>query len=372
MIVFSAFSTALALLYFFIILRLQRALRSFSNTLRPKPATLKISVVIPFRNELAQLPALLKDMEAQDYPAHLWDIILVDDHSEDNGGAVVTDYCRNSSSQIKLLQLPAGKSGKKAALRAGIETASAEIIVQTDADCKVGPQWLSSLMGEMEHARADILLGPVKMVPSWKFWSKFAALDFMALQAVGGGMAILKKPIMGSAANLVYRKSIYQNINAGEKRASGDDVFLIQQSRKASTAISLSSAAMVQTDAPAGFRQLVEQRARWGGKATSYEVLEAQALSLLVAALSLCQVLLLLLALINSTALISWGVVMILKATADFFILKEFARQTGQETLLKSFLPATLIYPFYILITGVAILWLPVRWKGRSLRPLSD
>ena len=48
-----------------------------------KDANWSVSIIIPFRNEAENLPKLLKSIDAQEYPKHLFEVILVDDDSED-------------------------------------------------------------------------------------------------------------------------------------------------------------------------------------------------------------------------------------------------------------------------------------------------
>ena len=51
-----------------------------------------ISVIIPARNERRNIGACVESILAQKYPQHLFEIIVVDDHSEDDTAHVVYEY----------------------------------------------------------------------------------------------------------------------------------------------------------------------------------------------------------------------------------------------------------------------------------------
>src|SRR3954471_8057993 len=68
----------------------------------PTIGTTKVTVIIPARDEENNLPVLLQALKDQNYPAHLFEVIVIDDFSTDNTAAVVTDF---PASNIRLLQL---------------------------------------------------------------------------------------------------------------------------------------------------------------------------------------------------------------------------------------------------------------------------
>lgn len=372
MIVVSAFSTILVLLYSLVVLRFYRALCAVGVPPAASRETPFVSVLIPFRNESAHLPALLQSLNLQEYPPDRWEAVFVNDHSTDEGAKTIARFFKESRFYGQLLELSEGKAGKKAALKMATEAAQGQLLLQTDADCRMAPGWLGSMVS-VHSKSARLVIGPVAMEAGGGFWARFAVLDFLALQASGAAMAILGKPIMGSAANLLYPKDLAQATSAGSQRASGDDVFLIQAAAKEGrVGINLDPAALVKTKAPRGFRELIKQRARWGGKTTSYASVPARLLALLVGAVAAVQVFLLILAFWFP---VLWAVssgLWLIKGIADFLLLKKCAVMLKQKSLLPWFLPASLVYPFYILITALVIVLFPVGWKGRALRPLSD
>ncbi|MDZ7635564.1 MAG: glycosyltransferase [Bacteroidales bacterium] len=108
--------------------------------------TTKVTVVVAARNEAGNIEPLLESLARQDYPHDLLEIIIVNDNSTDRTPIVVSGFIeRNrleSGLRMRLIYNPF--SGKKRAIRYGIEKASGELILTTDADCTVGPGWVSA------------------------------------------------------------------------------------------------------------------------------------------------------------------------------------------------------------------------------------
>lgn len=326
---------------------------------------LTVSVVIPFRDEEAYLPNLLEDLTNQSYPKNLFEVILVNDHSLDESVSVVHDF----SSDIDLQLLNSKQEGKKKALELGIRSAQNEVILQTDADCRLPENWIVGLVNAFDQ-QTGLVTAVVKMNPSEGFWSQFAALEFLSLQASGLALTNLGRPIMASAANLAYRKQLWEEVvPAGDSHESGDDVFLVQAVAKAAWKVKgiYHPAVGVMTNAPRTFKEMIHQRARWGGKTPSYQSFLAKAIALLVAAYSLWCVVLLVMGFASQPILQLFVFMMGAKALWDYFFLKSYSRSTGQQKLMKMFATAALVYPFYIVITLVVMLF-PQKWKGRTIR----
>jgi cellulose synthase/poly-beta-1,6-N-acetylglucosamine synthase-like glycosyltransferase len=79
-----------------------------------------VSVLVPVRNEEKHIANLLQDLIAQNYPASLFNIIVIDDHSTDQTAAIVRSF---SNSNLRLLNLTLEKpinSYKKRAIATAI------------------------------------------------------------------------------------------------------------------------------------------------------------------------------------------------------------------------------------------------------------
>ena len=112
------------------------------------PPRLSIDVVIPAHNEAATIQSCLRSVLANDYPADLFTVWVVDDYSTDTTAAQV-QALQSTYPQLRLIRMaeclpadPEGVAFKKQAIATAIAAGSAELIVTTDADCVVPQHWL--------------------------------------------------------------------------------------------------------------------------------------------------------------------------------------------------------------------------------------
>src|SRR5215204_2992172 len=103
-----------------------------------------VSVIIAARNEEKTLPLLLNDLRQQSYPPHLFEVIIVDDYSTD-GTAAVSQTFEGSNFKMILPEVPPDGSSKKVAIAAGIKKAAGELLIITDADCRVQSEWIKTI-----------------------------------------------------------------------------------------------------------------------------------------------------------------------------------------------------------------------------------
>lgn len=105
-----------------------------------------ISVVIPARNEESTLAATLDSLVAQQYEGS-FEVVLVDNGSSDDTVRVAEAYMDRLS--LRIVEEPV--RGRGAARAAGFKIALGEIILSTDADTVVPPQWIDSLAGRLDR-----------------------------------------------------------------------------------------------------------------------------------------------------------------------------------------------------------------------------
>ncbi|MFA5297903.1 MAG: glycosyltransferase, partial [Lutibacter sp.] len=150
----------------------------------------KFSVVIPFRNEVHNLPDLLKSISEINYPIDFFEILLVNDDSEDDFQLIIEEFIQqNPNINLRLFQNERQtQSPKKDAINTAIKLSNFEWIVTTDADCKVPKLWLQLFNQFIEAEQPVFISAPVKFSPqnSWLF--HFQNLNFISLMgsAIGG------------------------------------------------------------------------------------------------------------------------------------------------------------------------------------------
>lgn len=332
----------------------------------------EVSLVIPFRNEVKHLPGIIADLLAQDYPAHLFSVLLVNDHSTDGSREVVRSITEKHG-HFALLDLPAGKSGKKEAIAFALSKVSSSWVMQTDADCRVGSGFLSSNMSHQLLHSSDLVAGMVSTGQArGGFLEAFERLDLLALNACGAGSFAVERPIMCSGANLLYSMDLYRESRIFDPSAlvqSGDDMFLLIAARKLRRRVSfnVSKESLVLTAPAEGVFTLIRQRIRWGAKSVHYGMAGIQSVALLVSLVSLL-IWLSPLWIFLRPELWEWILGgMGLKLLVDFLIIFAASRKTGQTLTLWWYLPVALLHPLYMAAVILGSFQGKSTWKGRTV-----
>lgn len=119
---------------------------------------MRLSVVIPAYNEVGTIEAILERVTQVALPAGLHkELVVVDDGSTD-GTRDVLSRLAASNSDIRLV-LQAQNQGKGAAVRAGFEASTGDIILIQDADLEYDPKDYSALLAPILEGHADVVFG---------------------------------------------------------------------------------------------------------------------------------------------------------------------------------------------------------------------
>ena len=226
-----------------------------------------VSVVIAARNEEKNLPDLIQDLVNQEYPLEQLEIIIVDDRSTDFTPKILREAAENYAvvKYIRVEQLPTGMTPKKHALTLGIEMAKGDVILSTDADCRVGKFWVSSMAYSVVQ-QDGISIGYSK-VAGESFFERFQMLDFLGIITANTGAGGWGHFWSGTGQNLAYNKSDFEAIGGFEPvkdRISGDDMYLVQSiSKLKSGMINIDANSFVTTAAVPTFSRFINQRIRW-------------------------------------------------------------------------------------------------------------
>jgi hypothetical protein len=111
-----------------------------------------VSVVIPTRDRATCLPRAIASVRAQTYPS--WEIVVVDDASDDDTSAVLAHLAGELGSRLKTIRLPRS-SGSCAARNRGLAIARGSIVTYLDDDNSYHPSWLKSVAWAFEQ-RPDV------------------------------------------------------------------------------------------------------------------------------------------------------------------------------------------------------------------------
>jgi glycosyltransferase involved in cell wall biosynthesis len=339
---------------------------------------LLISVIIPARNEANNIGACLQSVCSQSLPAHLFEIIVADDFSEDATAAIVRS-CKAPNLQLLSLAdlLPAGhqeNAYKKRAIEAGIAAARGQLIVTTDADCIASPHWLSSIAAFYQRRQPAFIAAPVLVTNGNAYVEIFQSLDFLTLQGITGASVYKKFHTMCNGANLAYERSVFYEVNgfAGiDHIASGDDMLLMHKiyERYPGRVFYLKSRAAIVHTAPVhNWKDFFRQRIRWASKAGQYK--DKRILPALVV-VYLFNVLLLSLFIAGWWNPRHWwllAALLVCKTAVELFFLWPVAGFFGKKKLLWWFPVSQPVHIVYTIIAGWLGQFGRYEWKGRRVR----
>lgn len=330
---------------------------------------LAISVIIPFRNEANYLPAMVADLIAQQ---GLSEALFIDDHSTDNSVEVLEMHIHGNSN-FKIISLPDGWNGKKKAIDYGVQEASGNLIVTTDADCQLPPAWLSSIHQAFQNERVQMVFGGVKILPQRSVFSRMQSLEFSSLIGSGAATLGLGYPTMCNGANLAYRKSVFHDVDGFEGNfevASGDDEFLMRKVfQKYPEGVSFlnDKSAVVSTHALPTVKDFVSQRLRWAGKWKHNQSPGSRLLALFVFLFHTTFVVVIGLAIAGKIDVPFVLMMMGGKVLLEFIFLVRVNSFLGQPVQLMYFLALQFIHPLYVIVIGFLSQVGEYSWKGRSL-----
>ena len=316
------------------------------------PSKSGISVVVACRNEAGNLPTLLEALKKQTLKS--FQLILIDDHSTDSTFEIIKQAEKKFGD---ILVLKSTNYGKKQALKLGIENATNDLIVTTDADCSPTPHWLETIIQFQQQTKSDLIIGPVAIQPAHTLFEKMQQLEFLSLVSSGAGAAGIGQAIICNGANLAFQKQIWlDNFEKLQTKSnSGDDVFLLHALKQNGNINFLKSKqSIVCTKACKSTQSFFEQRQRWASKAPLYTDFATIVVAIIVLVVSLLQLILLFGSLLKSEFLLYLTILTVSKLVIDSFFLLQTASFFGQKITAKTFFTLAVVYPFYIVYSAIS------------------
>jgi poly-beta-1,6-N-acetyl-D-glucosamine synthase len=347
-----------------------------------------ITVLIPARNEEANIVECLRSLARQSYPRSRFEVIVLDDHSTDGTVAAVQAFAGELRLRcLSMTSVPsAGSSNayKKFAIGTGVSEAEGELIVTTDADCTFDPRWLATIASFYESKGAQFIAAPVRIgaqagspparaVLPHSLLGIFQTLDFITLQGITGAAVHSGLHSMCNGANLAYTRAAF-NAAGGyrdiDSIPSGDDMLLMHKIYRLypeRVFFLKSRHAVVTTRPETSWKGFVHQRVRWASKADRYEDRRIFWALLLVYVVNVAFVALLIGGFFHPWWLGVFLVLLMLKTFVEYPFVREVAAFFGQQRLMAYF---PVLQPLHVCYT-VVIGWMgkfgSYRWKDRKI-----
>jgi len=339
----------------------------------------RFSIIIPARNEANNIADCLRSVLQQQYPAQLFEVIVINDHSTDNTEAIVRSL-QQQHSNLQLLNLidvlkdKPVNAYKKKAIEMAIAQSSGNWIVTTDADCMVQSGWLSLFDQYIQSQQPVFIAAPVMFTHTSSFLSAFQLLDFISLQGITAAAVSAGYHTMCNGANIAYRKDVFYEVgqfSGIDQIASGDDMLLmykIKQQYPNRLGYLFHRGAIVTTAPMPNWSSFLNQRIRWASKADKYKDKTIFRALALVYVLNLLLMVLFFWGFWVNGGWLTWLLLVITKTLVELSLMFPVARFYQRVSVLSWFL---IMQPFHICYTVVAG-WLgkfgTYQWKGRNVK----
>lgn len=334
----------------------------------------KVSVLIAARNEENNIEHIISDILLQDYPSELFELIVVDDHSTDRTAEIIQSF---ASKGVKLIRLNEGEmlnSYKKKAITEAIKLSQGDLIVTTDADCRMTTKWLSTIVDFYESGDYKLISSPVSYFQERNTFEKIQSLEFMFLVGLGAAGIGNKIPSTCNGANLAYRRDVFYELKGFQNiddLASGDDeLFMhkVAQAYPGKIGFCKSRNAIVYTHAKSNLSSFVQQRKRWASKSTKYK---NKLIVLLAASVWTYNLLFLLNALAGFLNPFYWQLCLfslVFKMIAELIFLIPLYNFSDKRSLIGYLPILTVLHIFYFIFIGIAGNSGKYNWKGRMVK----
>jgi len=338
-----------------------------------KEPWLGVSILIAARNEAGNIQTVIRDIFNQNYAKKLFELIVIDDHSEDETLSIA-ESLKAEFSNLKVLKIEDGE-GKKAALLSGMHEAKFETIATVDADCRVPSEWLISMTSHWIKDQTRMLLGPIVFQPNQTVLQQSQAMEMLAIMGLTGGFASHQKPIMANGANLFFDKKSFEEVGGygSSENPSGDDVFtMLKFNDKWPESVRFVKhyEAAVLTNPEATFSAFWQQRKRWLSKKSGYSncLVKGTAIVTYLANLAALLSFMAIIVAFGSywTDRLMW--ILFIKTLLDLILTRTVSRDLQPHCGIANILVSELFVVVYITFLGIFGNVRNYVWKGREVK----
>jgi chlorobactene glucosyltransferase len=192
----------------------------------------RVSVLVPARNEEANIDACVRSLLNQDYPD--FEVIVLDDASRDRTGEILAELtARNPRLRVIVgRELPTGWLGKHWACQQLGEAADGDLLLFTDADTRHGPRSLWNGVAASMAEGADLLTAfPRQEVVTWSEKLVVPFFPWSILSFLPLALAYrVRSPALCAAIGqyMLFRRAAYEQIGgyAAVRADAVDDIAL--------------------------------------------------------------------------------------------------------------------------------------------------
>jgi cellulose synthase/poly-beta-1,6-N-acetylglucosamine synthase-like glycosyltransferase len=327
----------------------------------------KVTIVVAAKNEETIIKDCIVSLKNLSYDKNSLEIFLINDNSSDNTKEImlaetkglqhfkVIDSSKESSSNLK---------GKANALDTAIKQSTGEVIIGTDADCKINPDWVQETLKFYDDKTA-MVCGITFINFEKSLFHKIQGLDWIYLQTLASASSGINMTLSCIGNNLSFRKKVYEDLGGygNIKFSVTEDLALMQEihAKKLIIKYPINKNSLVETQACKDLNELFKQKRRWfrGG-------LKINPLGLLLG-LEMYPVNLIL---VFGLFFLPWEVYILfvlVKFLSDLILVSRPLKIYNFTSLYKYFLHFELFFAFYGLVLPWTFLFnTKIHWKDRK------
>ena len=347
-------------------------IKDFNKSKKYKPF---VTVLIAARNEEKNLDKLLFSLNNQEYPKNLYQIVIVNDRSNDNSKRILDSYT-DIISNLKIINIdrcPSIWAGKKWALHNGIRQSKGELILQTDADCFMSKNWIESMVTPFRDASVGFVSSLTPLInKESNIFNNLFMMDSIA-QDMFSGYSIGKGLILScNARSIAYRKSYFlemkgyhqiKNIISGD-----DDLVLHKIVHYIGCRVKFISdkKAMVFSKSPNSLKEFINQRSRYASKGFQYYKLKfiSKEMKIILPFLFFINLISFFLIIkFCRTGLPIYLIALLFKIIPDYFMINPIYLKNNLKWDWLSFIVLSIIHPIYIILFAIIGPLYKYEWK---------
>ncbi len=326
-----------------------------------------VTVIVAARNEEEHIGSCLDSLLNISYPHDKLEIIIVDDRSTDTTASIIASYSQHYPF-VKTFTAEQSQShlkGKANAVAQAIDRSSGEIILQTDADCTVKPEWVRETVSR--YSPTTGIVGGFTLLRSDDWFGAIQALDWIYLFTLAAAGIGWKKPLTVVGNHLTYRRKAYDDVGGYRsiKFSVTEDyalVHAVEDKTRWDFNFSTSERSLVTSLPCSTANELYRQRVRWGvgGLEMKFRGLAVMAVGFILHALLLLGILL------SPRMDLLLGAFLV-KTLADMFVLYRPLHTFKVDSLFRYIIHFEIYFIIYVIVLPFAVFFHHnVKWKGRT------
>lgn len=327
-----------------------------------------VSIIVPARNEESNIAMCLESIFYSDYPRDKYEIIVIDDRSNDNTSRIVSQF-KIDNHNLVLVRVDSDEEkkvlGKPGAIDIGVKAAKGELLLFTDADCKVNKKWVTSIVKTFTENKSD-LVAAFTLVQHDNFFDKYQAIEWILMHTMASGGIGFNYPLGCFGNNMAIKKSTYIKLGGYEniEFSVTEDLALLQAVHKSGGNIDYicHRDSTVKTLPISSLSPYLKQRKRWaiGGKKLGWKATLFVLASLIIWVSSIVSI-------IDGNIYLGISI-LFLKLVTDAILILPSLFTVKEKGLLRYVFPANVLFLFMELILPFLIINNKVEWKGQIFK----